>query len=211
MSLEVFGETIVIINSMEIARHLLDKRGAIYSDRPAVPAYEVFVSHPVSINLMFLESSIYLRMKYDHFITVTRYNRYWRICRKITDHSLRQSAAMAYRPMQTRKVAEFLAKLLHTPDQVLDHIKQSVPDLYPQGACSHPYANLQSHRVRCHVFYLRPAHRRLQRPICRSRRDHQYQRNGRPLTRCHTPQHVPILYAIFDAVPKILTDYDLLA
>ncbi|ETW76399.1 cytochrome P450 monooxygenase 15 [Heterobasidion irregulare TC 32-1] len=103
MSLEVFGETIVVINSMEIARNLLEKRGAIYSDRPAITAYEV--------------------MKYDHFITVTRYGRYWKNCRKITDHVLRQSAAMAYRSMQTQKVAEFLAKLVYTPDQVLYHIK----------------------------------------------------------------------------------------
>ena len=171
MSLEVFGQTIVVINSMEIARNLLEKRGAIYSDRPAVTAYEVFVSRSVQINLMFLET-ICLSMKYDLFITVTRYGRYWKNCRKITDHVLRQSAAMAYRPMQTRKVAEFLAKLVHTPDQVLYHIKQSVPNLYPQSPRSHPYANLQSLRVRCHVFYLRAGHCRLQRPICRSRRNH---------------------------------------
>lgn len=75
MSLEVFGQTIVVINSMEIARNLLEKRGAIYSDRPAVTAYEVFVSRSVQINLMFLET-ICLSMKYDLFITVTRYGRY---------------------------------------------------------------------------------------------------------------------------------------
>lgn len=54
MSIEVFGETIVIINSIEIAHKLLEKRGAIYSDRPAIPVYELYVPRPVPVYLMFL-------------------------------------------------------------------------------------------------------------------------------------------------------------
>lgn len=43
LSLRVFGETVVIINSLNIARDLVEKRAAIYSDRPVVHAYEVYV------------------------------------------------------------------------------------------------------------------------------------------------------------------------
>lgn len=41
MSIQAFGETMVIISSARMARELLEKRGSNYSDRPVVPAYEV--------------------------------------------------------------------------------------------------------------------------------------------------------------------------
>lgn len=35
--LSVFGRPIIVINSVEDARELLDKRGALYSERPPTP------------------------------------------------------------------------------------------------------------------------------------------------------------------------------
>ena len=81
-------------------------------------------------------------MKYDFNLSMAKYGRYWKSGRKITDHNLRQSAAMAYRPMQTRKVADFLRKLVQTPDHVFDHIRQSVPIYIPTTSLFSPICKL---------------------------------------------------------------------
>ena len=39
----VLGIDMVVINSEAVARELLDKRSAIYSDRPALPTNELYV------------------------------------------------------------------------------------------------------------------------------------------------------------------------
>ena len=39
--LSVLGKSIIVLNSEEAARELLDKRSAIYSDRPNFPAYQL--------------------------------------------------------------------------------------------------------------------------------------------------------------------------
>ena len=41
MSIQILGQTVVIINSVQIARNLLEKRGSNYSDRPVVHTFEV--------------------------------------------------------------------------------------------------------------------------------------------------------------------------
>ncbi|ETW77258.1 cytochrome P450 monooxygenase 4 [Heterobasidion irregulare TC 32-1] len=93
MSIQALGQTAVIVNSAKIARDLLEKRGSIYSDRPVVPALEL--------------------MKFDFNVFMARYRTSrWKIGRKIAEHSLRQSAAVAYRPMQLRKIHDFLRKLV---------------------------------------------------------------------------------------------------
>jgi len=40
----VLGIDMVIINSEAVARELLDKRSAIYSDRPAIPTNDMYVA-----------------------------------------------------------------------------------------------------------------------------------------------------------------------
>jgi hypothetical protein len=39
----VLGQHIIIVSSMQIARDLLEKRSAIYSDRPVLRTNEVYV------------------------------------------------------------------------------------------------------------------------------------------------------------------------
>lgn len=103
ISVQAMGQTIVIINSAKIARDLLGERGAIYSDRPTVPAFEL--------------------MKFDYNLVFTRYRSpKWKLGRKLADHSLRSGAALAYRPMQTRKVNQLLKKLPHTQN-IIDDIR----------------------------------------------------------------------------------------
>jgi hypothetical protein len=41
MRLEVLGRTMIILDSYQAATDLLEKRGAIYSDRPKFTVYEL--------------------------------------------------------------------------------------------------------------------------------------------------------------------------
>jgi hypothetical protein len=41
MSFRVFGQVIVVLNSIEVAKDLLEKNGDVYSDRPIIPFYEM--------------------------------------------------------------------------------------------------------------------------------------------------------------------------
>lgn len=66
------------------------------------------------------------RMKFDfNLVSAKSTSTKWKIGRKLADHSLRQSAAMVYRPMQIRKVHKLLRKLLHTHN-LWNDLKQSV-------------------------------------------------------------------------------------
>jgi hypothetical protein len=42
-SLHVFGQVIVVLNSIKATKDLLEKRGEIYSDRPVIPFYDMSV------------------------------------------------------------------------------------------------------------------------------------------------------------------------
>jgi len=39
----VFGQVIVVLNSIKASKDLLERRGDIYSDRPVIPIYEMYV------------------------------------------------------------------------------------------------------------------------------------------------------------------------
>ena len=41
LSFHVFGQVIIVLNSVKAAKDLLEKRGEIYSDRPVMPFYEM--------------------------------------------------------------------------------------------------------------------------------------------------------------------------
>jgi hypothetical protein len=43
LSFRLFGQVIVILNTAKAAKDLLEKRAAIYSDRPVLPLYEMCV------------------------------------------------------------------------------------------------------------------------------------------------------------------------
>jgi len=41
LSFHVFGQVIIVLNSVKATKDLLDKRGEFYSDRPVVPFYDM--------------------------------------------------------------------------------------------------------------------------------------------------------------------------
>jgi hypothetical protein len=43
LSFQIFGQVIIVLNTAEAAKDLLEKRSAIYSDRPVFPILEMCV------------------------------------------------------------------------------------------------------------------------------------------------------------------------
>jgi hypothetical protein len=43
LSFRAFGKVIVVLNTLEANKDLLEKRGEKYSDRPMIPIFEMYV------------------------------------------------------------------------------------------------------------------------------------------------------------------------
>ncbi|KAI0058422.1 cytochrome P450 [Artomyces pyxidatus] len=104
MSVEVFGQVIVILQSPKAVRDLLEKRGTIYSDRPSLPFFEM--------------------AQWGWFLPTSRFDDQWRACRRLLDRSLRPSATVQYRPTIRAKTVKCLQRMLTQPNDYRAHIEQ---------------------------------------------------------------------------------------
>ncbi|KIJ64882.1 hypothetical protein HYDPIDRAFT_89513 [Hydnomerulius pinastri MD-312] len=94
---KLFKQGMIIINSEETAKELLEHRSQNYSDR-AVSA----ITEPVGLG----------------FSTVRLpYGQRWRLHRKLYHQVMRADAATSYHPMQLAKARRLLAELLETPSR----------------------------------------------------------------------------------------------
>ncbi|KAH9952752.1 cytochrome P450 [Russula dissimulans] len=109
ISFHVFGQTIVVLHSIEATKDLLEKRADIYSDRPAVPIYNM--------------------MKWGWFVPLVRYTEFWRQTRRLLERGLRPGAVIAYRHLQQTKARALLSRLLTEPDQWEAHFEYLLTEL----------------------------------------------------------------------------------
>ncbi|KAJ7672132.1 cytochrome P450 [Mycena polygramma] len=98
-----FGDHLVILNSLKVATDLLEKRARIYSDRPS------FAMLPL--------------MGWDFNFGLMPYGEKWRQYRRLFHQHFRQDAAVAFRPIQLRKIHDSLGSLLNTPEDFSAHMK----------------------------------------------------------------------------------------
>ncbi|KAF8158888.1 cytochrome P450 [Mycena galopus ATCC 62051] len=101
--LQVFGNHILIVNSLKVAVELLEKRARIYSDKPSIPMVPL--------------------MGWDFNIGLMPYSEKWRQHRRLFDQHFRRTAIPAYYPVQLRKIQDLLRGLLSTPDDFVAHTK----------------------------------------------------------------------------------------
>ncbi|EIW83762.1 cytochrome P450 [Coniophora puteana RWD-64-598 SS2] len=102
----MFGQHFIIINSLPVARALMEKRSSIYSDRPVIPTAEL-----MGIG----------------FSTVHRqYGDEWRLHRKLFHQALRAESASTYRSTYARKTHGLLSNLLESPATFTQHLKSHV-------------------------------------------------------------------------------------
>ncbi|KAF8869400.1 cytochrome P450 [Infundibulicybe gibba] len=93
---EAFGKHIIILNSLEAATDLMERRASNYSSRPSLPMLE---------------------------FALLPYGDLWRHHRRIFQQSFRKDAAASYEPIQMGKVRQMLGDLLESPDDFRMHIR----------------------------------------------------------------------------------------
>ncbi|KIJ13396.1 hypothetical protein PAXINDRAFT_170472 [Paxillus involutus ATCC 200175] len=99
----IFGRQIVVIQTVPVARALLEQRSNIYSDRPPVRTTKEVGSEFNSAMLQYGEE--------------------WRLHRRIFHQSFRAEAARNYLPNQTRKARQLLMGIYESPDRYQRHVE----------------------------------------------------------------------------------------
>ncbi|KAJ3974717.1 cytochrome P450 [Lentinula raphanica] len=105
--LHVFGTKMLVIGSYRVANELLDKRGAIYSDRPPTP--------PMMEMAGFANS-----------LTVMGNNPDYRLRRRLFEQHFRYSVIDRHQPTQIRETHKLLRKYLETPESWLLDTKYTI-------------------------------------------------------------------------------------
>lgn len=95
--IRAFDKHVIILNTMQSALDLLEKRGANYSDRPQLPMIGDL-------------------MGFNWVITAMPYGDYWRLHRRALHQHFNESALKSLRGKQERLAARFLKALLDTPE-----------------------------------------------------------------------------------------------
>ncbi|KAF9462350.1 cytochrome P450 [Collybia nuda] len=103
--LRVFGWNMVFLSSVEAADDLLEKRGAIYSDRPTL--------------LMCGELC-----GVDHMLPFLKYNDTFKRQRRYTRQTLGARNIPAYHPMIRVETSSFLSAIVNDPSDYLNHIRK---------------------------------------------------------------------------------------
>ncbi|KAH9974526.1 cytochrome P450 [Russula compacta] len=106
LSFRVLGQVIVVLNTAEAAKDLLELRRDVYPDRPPVPICEM--------------------MGWQWALSFARSDERWRLGRKLLDRCLRPRSITSYRPMVKAKTHLLLSRLLANPDQWEAHLELSV-------------------------------------------------------------------------------------
>ncbi|KAJ7648232.1 cytochrome P450 [Mycena polygramma] len=100
--LNVAGTSIIVINSVEAANDLLDKRSAIY--RPRFPMANELCGWEFVLGFM-------------------KYGGHWRKYRQLFHKAFDAAAAKAYHPMERAACYELLRRLLRRPDNIMEHLR----------------------------------------------------------------------------------------
>ncbi|KAF9260636.1 cytochrome P450 [Marasmius fiardii PR-910] len=101
--LNMFGSSVVILNSMEAAQDLFDKRSSIYSDRPRFTMLNELTG--MSFHLAFM-----------------RYGDRWNEHRKLFKKEFQPPATESHKPALILSARTLLLRLLHSPDNLDRHL-----------------------------------------------------------------------------------------
>ncbi|KAJ3797608.1 cytochrome P450 [Lentinula aff. detonsa] len=105
--LNLAGQNVVVLNTLEVASDLLDDRAAIYSDRPNwIVACQMLTE--------------------GLFMPFVRYGETWRRMRRAAHQGLHQNAVEKYKPIQTKEAMLLLNDLFQKPDGWVDHVRRYI-------------------------------------------------------------------------------------
>ncbi|KAJ7495373.1 cytochrome P450 [Mycena latifolia] len=110
--LNLAGQSVIVLSSLEATTALLEKRSAVYSDRPDVP--------------MVTDMEL---MGWDFNVGLMRYGDTWRTNRRLLNQTFNVKAARQYRPLELAASRAVLPRLLDSPDGFFDHFYQMAGEL----------------------------------------------------------------------------------
>ncbi|KAI0356140.1 cytochrome P450 [Trametes cingulata] len=103
--LNALGVNLIVANSMEVARELLDRRSAIYSDRPRT----VMLSELCG---------------FGRAMGFIPYNELWKESRRMARQQFNSLPVKRFRPVEMRSTHRFLHSLLLHPDDLTEGLRQ---------------------------------------------------------------------------------------
>ncbi|KAI0833218.1 CyP450 monooxygenase [Trametes gibbosa] len=101
--LNVVGQPILVVGSLEIAVDLLEKRSSIYSGRATSPIVQMG--------------------GFDWILSSLQYGLWWRRNRRAFHQFFNPNAVTQFRPVQRTQIHQFLGRLLESPGEFTGHIK----------------------------------------------------------------------------------------
>ena len=106
MSVNLLGQRMVILNSAEFASELLEKRSAIYSDRPTLTMSGELVGWKNSLGLV-------------------RYNDKFREYRRFISHKMgTKSLVQEFYQLEEMETRRFIQRVLQEPENLAAHIRR---------------------------------------------------------------------------------------
>lgn len=108
----VLGRPMIIVNSVQAARDLMEKKGAIYSSRPRMEILGEM-------------------MGWSNTLPFLKYGERFRKHRRMMQQHFNERAVTAFRPIQQNQVNEFLKRVVEKPDNVRKDMHRYVCVLNP--------------------------------------------------------------------------------
>ncbi|KAH7928202.1 cytochrome P450 [Leucogyrophana mollusca] len=102
VTVRLFGKVYIIVNSAKVAKALIDRHSAVYSDRPVIATSKLF---GMDFNTAHL-----------------RYGDRWRAHRKMFHQVFRAEAVTTYHSLQTQKAHQLVRDLLDSPENFIRHL-----------------------------------------------------------------------------------------
>lgn len=116
------GNHVLVVSSMKVLNELLEKKGGIYSDRPAFTVVGELMGlgqvhrRPIPHNTQLTNIS-------SQSMPLLPYGEEWRIQRKLAHSALSPSAVKKYYTIQEDLAAILGKQLLDNPEEFFDHIR----------------------------------------------------------------------------------------
>ncbi len=118
------GQPYLVLGSFRRTNDLFDKRSGTYAGRPKFSLLHLF-----SILFMSDEgwlNTYYFRMGWDYNLAMNPYGDHWRRQRRAFHQHFHSNKVQIYEGSQVRGTRGLLRRLLETPDNFWEHVRQSV-------------------------------------------------------------------------------------
>lgn len=128
MHLRVLTQDLIVLNSYEAIRDLLEHRSHNYSDRPHIPANDMWV-----VNVNFIGGCVLMsvppRVDFNWGTGFLPYGDEWRVHRKLFHQAFRPETITSYQAMQLMKVRDLLKNMCDSPADFERHFRSFVFDI----------------------------------------------------------------------------------